>query len=430
MVRAGNSSGWSKWTAARRFYNGTTAVPSPPALNSPAANAKVAGTSVNLSWSASSGATQYWLWARRTSDSVVIFNQNVGNLTSYTLTGLPNNGSDYFWMVRAGNSSGWSKWTAARRFFSSAVSVHSDNDGDGITPAQGDCNDSDFSIRPGAPEICEDGIDQDCDGQDRSCRLLQFTFSGTYVHNSGLLTLHTAYSDFPGDEGLPLGITNHHISQITTTSLILSGDDYDSTAWVRKSGLPDNLVGVWTPLKTEGLEKTELRFQSDNTFTYTVKEVAWIPQNKTITIDGDFSDWTEQDRIYIDNDGPDCNNARGQDIREIYIARDKGFIYLRYVLNAPMDQTFGYKFGSDHRHIYVAQINGSGRIFYGSAYGQPQPNLPQEFLKINGNQFECKFYVTDIESWKDIRWLAAWLDQGVQTQCRDRVVMAGLDLGL
>jgi hypothetical protein len=82
----------------------------------------VAGASVNLSWNASSGATQYWLWARRVSDNVVIFNQNVGNITSYTLTDLPNNGKDYFWMVRAGNSKGWSKWTTARRFINGGAS--------------------------------------------------------------------------------------------------------------------------------------------------------------------------------------------------------------------------------------------------------------------------------------------------------------------
>ncbi len=122
MVRAGNSSGWSAWTVARRFFNGAAAaIPVPPTLISPASNANAPGTSVNLSWTASSGATQYWLWARRTSDNVVIFNQSVGNKTSYTLTGLPNNGSDYYWMVRAGNSSGWSAWTVARRFFNGSA---------------------------------------------------------------------------------------------------------------------------------------------------------------------------------------------------------------------------------------------------------------------------------------------------------------------
>ncbi len=44
-----------------------------------------------------------------------------------------------------------------------------DNDGDGYTEAQGDCNDNDATIYPEAEEICDDGIDQDCNGSDLSC---------------------------------------------------------------------------------------------------------------------------------------------------------------------------------------------------------------------------------------------------------------------
>jgi hypothetical protein len=44
-----------------------------------------------------------------------------------------------------------------------------DDDGDGITENEGDCDDTDDSIYPGADEICGDGIDQDCDGNDLAC---------------------------------------------------------------------------------------------------------------------------------------------------------------------------------------------------------------------------------------------------------------------
>ena len=39
-----------------------------------------------------------------------------------------------------------------------------DNDLDGYTPAQGDCDDSNPNVFPGQVEDCNDGIDNDCDG--------------------------------------------------------------------------------------------------------------------------------------------------------------------------------------------------------------------------------------------------------------------------
>lgn len=46
-----------------------------------------------------------------------------------------------------------------------------DPDGDGYTVDAGDCNDGDASVYPGATEVAEDDIDQDCDGRDAITRV-------------------------------------------------------------------------------------------------------------------------------------------------------------------------------------------------------------------------------------------------------------------
>ena len=44
-----------------------------------------------------------------------------------------------------------------------------DEDGDGFTEAQGDCDDTRFDVNPSRRELCGDGVDQDCDGTDQDC---------------------------------------------------------------------------------------------------------------------------------------------------------------------------------------------------------------------------------------------------------------------
>jgi len=62
-----------------------------------------------------------------------------------------------------------------------------DIDGDGYTEGQGDCNDHNAAINPGAIDSCGDGIDQDCSGEDLTC------FPGNGAYETQLLELISAY---------------------------------------------------------------------------------------------------------------------------------------------------------------------------------------------------------------------------------------------
>lgn len=44
-----------------------------------------------------------------------------------------------------------------------------DLDGDGYSSCAGDCNDNDAGINPGAEDVCENGVDEDCSGSDEAC---------------------------------------------------------------------------------------------------------------------------------------------------------------------------------------------------------------------------------------------------------------------
>ena len=117
-VRAGDSTRWGSWSAYRYFINETitAGAPSAPSLLSPAVNATAATETIEFSWSTSSGALNYQLQVVRVSGGAITVDGPLGNVTSSSQSGFPNDGSDYLWRVRAGNATDWGPWSFYRKF--------------------------------------------------------------------------------------------------------------------------------------------------------------------------------------------------------------------------------------------------------------------------------------------------------------------------
>jgi hypothetical protein len=119
-VWAGNNGGWcdnAEVEANSRSFINDLLPPSAPTLVSPGDGATVYGNSVTYQWNPSAGATKYWLIASINPDWRVKgerkYNSELGDVSQYIDTGYPDDGTDYYWWVWAGNNGGWCDNTEA-----------------------------------------------------------------------------------------------------------------------------------------------------------------------------------------------------------------------------------------------------------------------------------------------------------------------------
>ncbi|MFT4621485.1 MAG: hypothetical protein ACI8PZ_000137 [Myxococcota bacterium] len=68
------------------------------------------------------------------------------------------------WLVFVGLAFGAPPTSDTGTVDTGAAALDADGDGDGFTPREGDCDDDNPRVSPRATEICDDRLDNDCDG--------------------------------------------------------------------------------------------------------------------------------------------------------------------------------------------------------------------------------------------------------------------------
>jgi hypothetical protein len=92
-----------------------------PVLILPGEAASLSGSMVSFQWGAVSGATRYQLEITKLSDNTTFRTVDLGNVTSTTQYAFADDGTQYRWRVRAGNSTQWGAWSVYRTFTNGAA---------------------------------------------------------------------------------------------------------------------------------------------------------------------------------------------------------------------------------------------------------------------------------------------------------------------
>ena len=120
-VSAGDPSGWSNFSPVFSFTSGPNSssgsVPNAPTLSFPPDESYQDTTEIDFSWNAVSGATDYnFQLAFDASFSSTPINLTTGGALTQPLVNFPNDGTIYYWRVRAGNGNGWGNFSAPFEF--------------------------------------------------------------------------------------------------------------------------------------------------------------------------------------------------------------------------------------------------------------------------------------------------------------------------
>jgi len=108
-VKARSGAGWGEWSASWRFTN--RGPPAPPTMVSPGDGARVPGTSITFGWDPVDGADKYWVQVSTDVDFTDVFHGNWWGYHGCCYSEFLEDGTTYYWRVKARNDAGWGQWS-------------------------------------------------------------------------------------------------------------------------------------------------------------------------------------------------------------------------------------------------------------------------------------------------------------------------------
>ncbi len=317
----------------------------------------ITNTTAVVSW-ANCGATEYELQYRPAGSNTWI-SLNI-TTQSQTLTNLIA-GTGYDYQIQAFCAGIWTGFGPIANFTTSA----DDTDADGVTTAQGDCDDNDPAVYPGAPEAC-DGLDNDCDGlTDEGPSLWQNTIGGSGNEFFGL-TKPTADGGY-----IVGGSSNSNISGDKTEDSRGAGD-----YWVLKLDATGDIVWQKTFGGNAAETLSDLSQTADGGYIVAGHSASPISGDKTEDNSGDADFWV----IKLDATGNiewqnTIGGSGGEGTPKISPTTDGGYI-LAGTSNSNIsgDKT---EDGLGADDIWVLKLDASGNILWQNTIGGSLTEVPR-----------------------------------------------------